>query len=356
MGQRIGGGGVTHPPQLLGEDRLADALLEGDVLRDLGLEQGLPPAAFGEIDREHRVVGTDRHLTTDLLLPVGPAVERQLDRHGVGRHLAVGPVDEDPVGAGEGLASDVALPLRGVRRIGGEIGVGQKRSTRRRSRHRQRADRAGRLLDHHVDVGVTVPGKLDLDVAHEGLVDGSAEGLGVVHLSLLFKAGDRRLGQPGGTGRHILLTSRPLVGEHAGAGPLEGLEIVLLRGDRHGQRERLAVGRLDCRHLTAQPDRLPRRAEAGQALREREEIVGGCREVGTRHQHPFDLGLRLARRLHCDGEGLIHPRLRLAAVHRRRDQLGSPIEAAGIAELDGRNPQAGELAGAGPGGNLIPLR
>ena len=279
-----------------------------------------------------------------------------MDRYGVGRHLAVGFVDQDPIGAGEGLAGDVALPLRGVRRIGGEIGVGQERSSRRGPRHGQRADRAGRFLNHHVDVGVTVPGKLDLDVAHEGLVDGGAEGLGVVHLALLLEAGDRRLGQSGGTGRHILLTSRPFVGEHAGAGPLEGLEVVLLRGDRHRQRERLAVGRLDCRHLTAQPDCLPRRAEAGQALREREEIVGGCREVGARHQRPLDLGLRLARRLHCNGEGLVHPRLRLAAIHRRGDQLGSPIEAASIAKLDGRNPQASELAGAGPGGNLIPLR
>ena len=226
---------------MLGEDRLSDILLERDILGDLRLEQRLATTPLGEIDRKHRVFRADRHLPPDLLLPIGAPVERQLHGHRVGRHLAVGFVDEDTVGAGEGLAGDVAFPLRGVRRIGGDIGVGQECSPRRRPRGCQGADRAGRLLDDHVDVGIAVPRKLDLDVADEGFVDRIAERLGLFHLSPLLQAGDRSLRQPRGSGRHLLLACRPFVGKHPRTRPLERGDVVLLGGERHRQSERLAV-------------------------------------------------------------------------------------------------------------------
>ena len=226
---------------MLGENRLSDILLERDILRDLRLEQRLATTPFGEIDRKHRVFRADRHLPSDLLLPIGAPVERQLHGHRVSRHLAEGFVDEDAVGAGEGLAGDVAFPLGGVRRIGRNVGVGQECSTGRRPRGCQGADRAGRFLDNHVDVGIAVPGKLNLDVTDEGFVDRTAERLGLFHLPLLLEAGDRGLRQPRGSGRHLLLACRPFVGKHPRTRPLERGDVVFLGGERHRQSERLAV-------------------------------------------------------------------------------------------------------------------
>ena len=70
------GAGISHALQLLGEDCLADPLLERHILGDLGIEQQFPPPALGEIDGKHHLVGGERNLPPQFLLAIGAAIER----------------------------------------------------------------------------------------------------------------------------------------------------------------------------------------------------------------------------------------------------------------------------------------
>ena len=244
--------------------------------------------------------------------------------------------------ARKGLRGDVALALGGVRRVAHRGGVAQERAAGRRAGRGERADGARGLLDHEIDVGVAVPRQLHLEIADERLVDRGLERGRLVGAAVLPQFLDRGPREPRRPRGDLLLVRRPLVGEHARTGPAERGHVVGPGRERHADRERLAVRRVEPGHLAADADRLLERAEPGQVVGQRQQIGGAGREIGRREKGAFHVGLRPSRRLEGHGEGLVHPRLGMPGRDGGRDHLGCAVVAAVLAELGGRHPQPGQ--------------
>jgi hypothetical protein len=151
--------GVRHASHLLCQDRAAEILLHHHILGDLGIEQGLAATAFRKIDIEHDIIGAQRHLAADFLFAVGAAIDRQISGDRVGGDFSGGPADEDAVCPRKCLGGNIALALSRIRGVGAGRGVAEQRAARCGTRGRERTDRAGRFLDHEIDVGVAVPGE-----------------------------------------------------------------------------------------------------------------------------------------------------------------------------------------------------
>ena len=295
------------------------------------------------------LVGAEADLPAERLFAIGAPMNRHLGGDRIGRHLAPCPADENLVVAGEGRGGDI--PLAVGRAIAPRLAIGQQGAARRRPGRGDRADGAGWLLDHDVDVGVSGPGEVDDQVPHERSVNGRLERRG-----LLVPAGgsepvDRGLGQPSGSGRNLLLAGRPVVGKHARAGPSQSVDVFRPRGDRHGESVGLTVGRVAAGDSLADAERLGIEPRAGEIVGQLQELTGARGEVHRREQCPLDLRPRLAGCLERDRERLVHPRLCMTARDGGRYQFGGPREISPRAELSGGDPHLGEsITMIGPGG------
>ena len=323
---RFGGQRVGDRRELLGEHRLAEDSLRVHVVGDLGVQQRFPAAALGHIHREQLIVGADANLPPQHLFAIGAAMDRHLGRERVGRHLPGRPPHEDPVLARECLRGHVSFVLGRVIGIDGRVVITQQHASRRRPRCGEGADRAGRFLDDHVDVRVTRPGEIDHEIADQRRIDRSLEAHGSVRAALLLEGVDRGFGEAGGPCHHLLLPRGPFVGEHAGAGPGEGFDVVRSRGHRHRQRVGLAAGRIDSGDGAAEPQGLLVGPKPGQVVGQLHQIDGARGEVGSREQDPLHVCPRTARGFHGQGQRFVHPGLAMTAGDRRREQVGRLVK------------------------------
>jgi hypothetical protein len=258
---------------LLGKYGAAKLLLGHNVLRHLGVDQRFPAAARWHLDVHHGVIGTDGQLPLQSLFEVRAAIEDHRGGYRVGCDLSPSPSYQDAVGARKRLGCHIPLPVRGVRGIGGRIRIGQQSAARSRPRRGEGADRAGRFLHDHVDVGVTVPRQLQFDIANERPIDSGPEVGGLVRVACFFERIDGGFRQPRGPREDLPLIGRPLVGQHARARPTERREVFGTGGERHGEGVGLSVCRVEVRHLPAETDRAAGRPESREVIGQSEQVA-----------------------------------------------------------------------------------
>ena len=115
---------------MLGQNRLADALLGLHVLGDLCVEQRFHATTLGHVDRQELVVGAHANLATERLFAVGAAANCDLSRDRVGRDLAPRPPHENPILAREGLGCHIPFVTRCVAGRGNGIVIAEQHSAR----------------------------------------------------------------------------------------------------------------------------------------------------------------------------------------------------------------------------------
>ena len=275
--QGAGGVWIGETVELLGQNGTADVLLRHDILRDGRIEERFASPSGGHIDAQEHFIGTQWHLPDNFLFAVSANVQRALYRDRIGSNSSPRATDKHPIRAGKCLAGSVTLALHASPRIDGSsagiarrnrrgFGVTQERAARSGTRRRQRANGARRLFNHQINVGLSAPRNLQIDIAYQRLINGGLKGEGSIGLPSLFQLLDGCLGQTSGTQRNLLLAGWPLMGQHAGAGPLQGSKIVAAGRQRHGQCKSLPLRWVESGGLFAQPDGLRRRPGAGQII------------------------------------------------------------------------------------------
>jgi len=301
--------------QLLGKDLLLHLQVSDRGVGHLALLERLGAPAVGEVELHRRLVLLQRDRLAQPGLLAGAEMRAHLDLDPVRRNLPPHAANHGLVRAAESLGTQVDLGGRArIVPAGLLAAIAQDHAAARGPGVAERADGAGRLLDHDVDVGIAGPAYHHEAVARDRLIQGGLELLGLLGPFLAVELFQRRLGDPHTLFPDLLLLGRPSLAEDPHGGPLEPLQAVELLGQAQTLHVRLRQRGIDLGDLSEHLQGPFVQSQLAQVDAQEHQLQRALGEFSGRHHGPLDLLLGRAGRLQGQREGLVHPGLGLVVA------------------------------------------